>query len=216
MVSRPVYAQWTSACQDGNSTSTQCTTARNAMRSDVGNNIDPYAIDWPVCTSTSKYNEIYLFYKHQYETRVDNIPPPKKYMDMIEYFNKYPDREFYVDEELSKKQLDDAKIIITTDGFPYDPCEENYLTSYLNQADVQKAIHVVPKKWPGTQIHYQGGLPDMTVLWQWIIDNTPKPLHLTIISGDDDTVCGMSPQSIYVCLASLRISLCININVAVA
>ena len=32
----------------------------------------------------------------------------------------------------------------------------------------------------------------MTVLWQWIIDNTPSPLKLTIVSGDDDTVCGLA------------------------
>eukprot|EP01084_Bolivina_argentea_P318191 551769_1 len=186
MVSRPVYAQWTSSCHDGNSTSNACTQARNNMRSDVGNNIDPYAIDWPVCHTTSKYNEIYLFYKHQQEMGNDNIPPPAKYGKMMEYFNKYPEREWYIDPNY--KDGADPNIIITTDGFPYDPCEENYMTNYLNQAAVQQAIHVKPKHWPGTQIHYQGGLPDMTVLWQWIIDNTPTPLHLTIVSGDDDTV----------------------------
>jgi len=177
MVSRPVYAAWMSACSDGNTSSVACNNARNSMRNDVGNNIDPYAIDWPVCTQRSKYNEIYLFYKYQQESGNDNIRAPAYYADMIDYFNKYPDKEWYIDPNGL-----DAPDIITTDGFPYDPCEENYMTSYLNQAAVQQAIHVVPKHWPGTQIHYQGGLPDMTVVWQWVIDNTPSPLHLNTVT----------------------------------
>eukprot|EP00483_Globobulimina_turgida_P001909 UN01911 len=178
-----------SACHDGNSTSTACNNARNAMRSDVGNNIDPYAIDWPVCHTNSKYSERYLFYKHQQETGNDNIPPPGKYAKMIEYFKQNPEEEWWDDGEGGLRA---TAVIITTDGFPYDPCEENYMDSYLNQAAVQAAIHCVPKHWPGTTLHYQGGLPDMTVVWQWIIDNTPTPLHLTIVSGDDDTVCGLA------------------------
>jgi carboxypeptidase C (cathepsin A) len=189
MTSRPVFSQWTSACKDGDSSSNACTTARNAMRSDVGNNIDPYAIDWPVCKEHSKYNEIYLFYKYQYESGADNIRPPGIYGRMFDYFKEYPGREIYVD---GKNVRGDNDIIITTDGFPYDPCEENYMSSYLNEAAVQTAIHVKAKHWPGTQIHYGGGLPDMTVVWKWVIANTPKPLHLTIVSGDDDTVCGLA------------------------
>jgi carboxypeptidase C (cathepsin A) len=189
MVSRPVYAEWMRACQDGNTSSTACSTARSAMRSNVGNNIDPYAIDWPLCVRTSKYDERYLFYKHQQEMGYDDIAPPGKYAKMMEYFKQYPKEEWW-DDEYGAVGLD--AVIITTDGFPYDPCESNYLNQYLNQASVQAAIHCVPKHWPGTQIHYQGGLPDMTVVWRWIIANTPKPLHLTIVSGDDDTVCGLA------------------------
>eukprot|EP00490_Sorites_sp_Unknown_P022726 CAMPEP_0114657326 /NCGR_PEP_ID=MMETSP0191-20121206/13710_1 /TAXON_ID=126664 /ORGANISM="Sorites sp." /LENGTH=372 /DNA_ID=CAMNT_0001876385 /DNA_START=417 /DNA_END=1535 /DNA_ORIENTATION=- len=190
MTSRPVYAQWMSACQDGNSSSNACSNARSAMRSEVGNNIDPYAIDYPTCKERSRYNQVYMFYEYMYNSGIDNIKPPGIYGRMYDYFKEHPKEVFYTDKHGIAPG--DPKIIITTDGFPYDPCEENYLTGYLNRADVQKAIHVVPKTWPGTHIHYEGGLPDMTVVWQWIIDNTPTPLHLTIVSGDDDTVCGLA------------------------
>lgn len=192
MVSRPTYAEWMSACADGNSTTSACTSARNAMREEVGNNIDPYAIDYPTCTQRSKYDEVYLLYKHLRDQGIDDLRAPGIYGRMMDYFDANPESEWFTDEGTFKKENADPKIIITTDGFPYDPCESNYLTEYLNQADVQTAIHVKAKHWPGTQIDYEGGLPDMTVLWQWIIDNAPEPLKLTIVSGDDDTVCGLA------------------------
>eukprot|EP00483_Globobulimina_turgida_P003418 UN03424 len=109
---------------------------------------------------------------------------------MIEYFNKYPDKRYYSWDGTWDPSAT-YPLILSIDNFAYDPCEENWLDSWINQASVQAAIHVVPKHWPGTQINYGGGLPDMTVLWKWIIANTPSPLHLTVVSGDDDTNCGL-------------------------
>eukprot|EP01084_Bolivina_argentea_P297984 513437_1 len=86
MVSRPVYAQWMSACRDGNTSNTACTNARNAMRTNAGHNYDPYAIDWPVCETHSKYNEIYLFYKYMQDMGIDDVPPPGIWGKMIEYY----------------------------------------------------------------------------------------------------------------------------------
>jgi hypothetical protein len=194
MTSRPVYSQWMSACQDGNTNSNACSSARGAMRNDAGNNYDPYAVDWPLCKALSKYSEIYMFYKYQFESGIDILPPPGVYGKMYDYFQEHPDRDIYYNDDVKDVGVGVGvgEIIITTDGFPYDPCEDIYMTAYLNQPDVQKAINVKPKLWPGTEIRYGGGLPDMTVVWQWVIDNTPKPLHLTIVSGDDDTVCGLA------------------------
>jgi hypothetical protein len=191
MVSRPVYNEWMSACQGGNVSNSACSAAKSAFRQDIGSNIDSLAIDFPTCKAVPNFNELYLFYKHQVEVEKNrDILVPARYAKMIEYFNKHPDEEIYYDG-IGTDPSAVFPIIISTDGFGYDPCEENWLNTWINQASVQAALHVVPKKWPGTQIRYGGGLPDMTVLWKWIIANSPTALHLTVVSGDDDTNCGL-------------------------
>ena len=129
MVSRPTYAQWMSVCKDGNSSSSACASARNGMRTEVGNNIDPYAIDYPVCKEFSKYDEIYLHYKYIFENIDNSIEPPGIYGKMLKYFNKYPNEIYYYDNNIERdnSNIDEPKIILTIDGFPYDPCESRYL-----------------------------------------------------------------------------------------
>ena len=114
---------------------------------------------------------------------------PNFYQKMIAYFEKHPEEQFYADPNRnganklrSFPDLDDI--------LPYEPCLENYMTEYLNQKSVQHAIHVINKTWPGTQLHSVKNITNgMEPIWQWIIDNDPS-LHITIVSVDDDTVCG--------------------------
>jgi carboxypeptidase C (cathepsin A) len=76
---------------------------------------------------------------------------------------------------------------------PYDPCEENEETVYLNRADVKAAIHVSPKAfaWAGctNNINYNmaDGETAMEPIYQFLLANTQ--LQMVIFSGDDDSVC---------------------------
>ena len=198
MVSRPVYQQWYIKCKNGNISyhdNTDCKNAHDAMNNDVGSNINRYALDYPVCQNgESKDNQIYLFYKYQYQNG-RYIPP--FYQRMIKFFEQFPNEQFYIDPQRKYQQnlLKNTKKTFPDfeDSIPYEPCSENYMTSYLNQVSVQDAIHVIHKKWPGTDIHYSnnGTNEYMEPFWQYVIDNMDEnnKLKLTIVSGDDDTVC---------------------------
>eukprot|EP01084_Bolivina_argentea_P036242 67086_1 len=128
LVSRAVYAQWMSACKDGNVSNAQCSAAKNAFYNDIGPNIDSLAVDFPTCKSIPNYNEIYLFYKHQIEVEKNNdILVPHKIKKMIEYFNKYPNKKYY---SYTGEEWDPSAtypLILSMDNFAYDPCEENWL-----------------------------------------------------------------------------------------
>lgn len=73
----------------------------------------------------------------------------------------------------------------------YEPCAEDWMTTYLNRQDVQKAIGVAPgSKWSiCASIDYS--IDDvnspMMPVWSWILKNSE--LNVMIYSGDDDSVC---------------------------
>lgn len=81
---------------------------------------------------------------------------------------------------------------------PYEPCIEEFMTTYLNRADVQTAIHV-----NGTRIgkfQWQMCSDDVGNAYNITDVNSPMmevwkdvlsfgKLHILILSGDDDSVC---------------------------
>eukprot|EP01083_Nonionella_stella_P023953 66273_1 len=182
LVSFPIWQQWHTTCQNGNVSNVACDSAKIAFQSAIGKGINRYAIDYPKCQTQSKYDELYLFYKQKAETNII----PVFYEKMIAFFDQNPEEVFY--ETLNQKALDSFPNI---DGFPYDPCASKHTRAYLNQAEVQQAIHVVAKQWPGSTLHYSkvSQQNPMEATWDWIIKNADPPLHLTIVSGDDDTNC---------------------------
>jgi len=76
----------------------------------------------------------------------------------------------------------------------YEPCEENFETTYLNRADVQTAIHVQSTTWAACSntIRYNQTDSDapMNHYYKDLIAATGGTLHMTVLSGDDDSVCG--------------------------
>lgn len=85
--------------------------------------------------------------------------------------------------------------IKAADDFPYDACAENEETTYLNRADVQKAIHAELKgtnSWiscSNTLNYNQTDVGEpMQPIYQYLFQNAPE-LRMWVYSGDDDTVC---------------------------
>lgn len=75
----------------------------------------------------------------------------------------------------------------------YEPCEEDYLTAYLNLPAVQTALHVKEGTvWAdcSRSIRYKqsDGLADMTPIYKYLIDGG-FGLNILVYSGDDDDVC---------------------------
>lgn len=86
----------------------------------------------------------------------------------------------------------------------YGPCGEDFMTKYLNRADVREALHIDhDRPWaPCDDPLFDGydeashNAPQMP-LWTQIIRNTDwaqlrmPPLKLLIFSGDNDAICGV-------------------------
>jgi carboxypeptidase C (cathepsin A) len=79
---------------------------------------------------------------------------------------------------------------------PYEPCEDNYATSYLNQMDVKTAIHVKSDiAWEEcsrtTKYKLADKLIPMEHYYRTILNSKSHPdLRVLVYSGDDDGVCG--------------------------
>jgi hypothetical protein len=76
----------------------------------------------------------------------------------------------------------------------YEPCAEDYTTTYLNLASVKEAMHVKSDiEWDmcSYSIRYdaQDGMTSMTPIYNYLIDGG-YGLNILVYSGDDDAVCG--------------------------
>jgi len=77
---------------------------------------------------------------------------------------------------------------------PYQPCIQDFMSAYLNRADVQAAIHVKSgAKWAmcsnavGEKYSVDDVNAPMMPLWKELMK--PGDLKIMIYSGDDDSVC---------------------------
>jgi carboxypeptidase C (cathepsin A) len=75
----------------------------------------------------------------------------------------------------------------------YEPCEDDYATSYMNLPEVKKAIHVNEAlTWAecSRSIRYdqKDGRTSMVPIYQYLIDGG-YDLDILVFSGDDDAVC---------------------------
>eukprot|EP00483_Globobulimina_turgida_P005540 UN05550 len=75
----------------------------------------------------------------------------------------------------------------------YSPCESNWNVEYLNKPAVQSAIYAKPTVWTDCSVKVDYSFLSMQnpmePTYKWLVENG-KGLRLTIVSGDDDSVCG--------------------------
>jgi len=158
LVSKPMWDQWVAACPTKDVV--LCGEAELQMEIQV-QDLDPYALDYPVCLSTS----------------------PAKY--------GRAQRHWLMNHVLPAHRKKAIKLASLGD---YDPCVDNYATTYLNRADVQAAIHAKPTVWAecSNKIDYNStdGEVPMEPIYQNLITN--YKLHILVYSGDDDSVCSTS------------------------
>jgi carboxypeptidase C (cathepsin A) len=146
--------------------------------------LNPYALDYPVCTEDSSTNKG-LAHKYGRSQRVWFMNHMLNVLTADEN-GKLSDARAQTLSSLQK-----ALGLEPVDG--YEPCEEDYMTRYLNRADVKTALHVKADiDWVDCSrtLHYKqsDGKNDMTPYYNYLIDGGFK-LNIVVFSGDDDDVC---------------------------
>ncbi|KAM0881647.1 hypothetical protein ACQ4PT_032809 [Festuca glaucescens] len=69
----------------------------------------------------------------------------------------------------------------------YDPCSGYYVDAYLNDPEVQKALHARTIKWAGcTDLHWKDSVASMVPTLKFLMANG---LPVWLFSGDFDSVC---------------------------
>ena len=146
LIPKPLWDDFNNNDCFANINNTLCSVLMVKMLNGAGN-INPYALDYPVCTSPQQ-NKLSSFLFE------DN--------DSLYPFNS-----------------------------DYQPCEEDYTTTYLNNKSVKKAINVNDIDWEVCSSIVKYNLLDkmkrMEKFYPKILNNSN--LRILIYSGDDDGVC---------------------------
>jgi carboxypeptidase C (cathepsin A) len=138
------------------------------MTAEVGN-LNPYALDYPVCLVNG-------------EPRLS--AQTRAHMSLLN--EDHP----WLKMPTPTNTVVPGEVPVTSE---YDPCTENYATSYLNQDSVKQAIHVQENiVWEDcsttTKYNMLDRLIPMSPLYKQLVHN--KDLRVLVYSGDDDAVCG--------------------------
>lgn len=168
------------------------------MYKQVGN-LNPYALDYPVCTEDSprkqgrgqrawlinnQLNALHTQYEGVTEQHVKTLRSALKLQPVDGYVLSWP---FILSIPHS------FVLLLLLRNLRYEPCEEDYLTSYLNQTSVKAALHVkedIDWKDCSYTLRYdqKDGSKTMTEYYNYLIDNK-FGLNILVFSGDDDDVC---------------------------
>lgn len=146
LIALPIYSLWEKHCLDRNNYNERfCGKLMNIMMQLSGDDINPYALDFPICTeaSTDSSNPV-------------SNQNGNSATSMVQISSTTPSPN---DIQASKRWMSsqslrfiNATTVKTPSFLPiadvYHPCAESHLFEYLNRNDVRKALHVeTDKEW---------------------------------------------------------------------
>ncbi|CAM9570665.1 unnamed protein product [Scytosiphon promiscuus] len=175
LLPKPAYDKWRKRCVsevDGSYVGRQwgdnghCDKLEEKLEGFVGN-LNPYALDYPVCTGEGS------------ETGTVTVAHAQR-MTMRDHHLRALSG---IEQELGGSHFAAAS---------YDPCAEDDTIPYLNRADVQQALRVREGTvWEqcSTQVRYKSTdmLRPMMPYYQRLLNDYDIPI--LVFSGDDDAVC---------------------------
>lgn len=164
LVPKPTYDSYVAKCvKSARPPTIECAALQSQILNGVGN-LNPYALDYPVCTqdsAKSRAGHAQQLWQLHHQLKASGIEP----------------------KTLKLKAMEE-----------YEPCEDNYANEYLNRPDVKSALHVkTTTKWMECSytIHYNS--TDMNSvstapIYNYLIDGG-YGLNILVYSGDDDAIC---------------------------
>jgi hypothetical protein len=192
LVSKPLWDLYTAACVTPIIKNiTECGNYFTLMYVE-NRGLNPYALDYPVCTEDSSTNKGKARkYGRAQRTWLMNHILPSLFTTEADAEGNY---KLSAEHQTQLANIKQTLGLQPVDG--YEPCAEDYMTSYLNQASVKSAIHVKSDiDWIDCSrtIRYKqaDGHHDMTPHYNYLIDGGYK-LNMVVYSGDDDDVCATS------------------------
>eukprot|EP01038_Epipyxis_sp_PR26KG_P013542 gene13542-18166_t len=166
LIAKPTYDSYQKKCVNAVKPNfKECIQLEYTILNGVGN-LNPYALDYPVCTSESGLKKGFAQRLWFLNTRI---------------------AAYFTPEE--RKSLG----LASTDS--YQPCEDDYADSYLNTAAVKNALHVKKDiSWASCSNKVNYNSTDSTEvstapIYNYLI-NGNYGLNILVYSGDDDSVCG--------------------------
>lgn len=165
LIAAPLYKEFQRSCRSKTEAPNKAVCAALAVKmlNGVGD-LNPYALDYPVCTTESKAKA------------------------------GRAQRLWQLQHQLAAYGIDPKLVGVKLQG-EYEPCAENYASTYLNQASVKTALHVKKEiKWSECSNKLNYNSTDMTEvstapIYNYLIDGG-FGLNILVFSGDDDGVCG--------------------------
>jgi carboxypeptidase C (cathepsin A) len=163
---------------------TECEAYFMKMYRDIGN-LNPYALDYPVCTESSNSNGLAVAEASAFGRKYGRSQRAWLINYMMEGMKEDFSHEGF-------KALKSSLKLEPVDG--YEPCAEDYMTNYLNQPAVKTAIHVKEDiDWVdcSRSLRYdqKDGKNSMVPNYKYLIDGK-YGLDILVYSGDNDDVCG--------------------------
>jgi serine carboxypeptidase-like clade 2 len=206
LIALPLFLKWETHCTDPNHyPADECGVIMDAMFKESGDGINPYALDFPVCTEQD--NDDYpptATRSHSYnEDEVDFVLDDEVdfVLDANEISATSAIKRNLVSgtasaqsTKLMKHSSARAPPFLPQQDVYY-PCAENHLFDYLNREDVKVALHVEQSKdWSmcSDEIEYSeqdSNSPQMSV-YEDLLDRARvrgTNLKIMIFSGDDDS-----------------------------
>jgi len=184
----------------------KCNDALLPLYEDAIYKTNPYALDWPVCSSGRAFWELELDLKntkqrhqHQMHTLLMHVAQQHIGGSMVGIKRSLRQTDKGLDH--LQDQLTSRKLYtqMEEDGIHYSPCEDFWITSWMNQADVKTSLHVDANiKWMECanspfRFNDTDTLITMVPYYKQILEH-PAAANLSILvySGTDDSVCSTS------------------------
>jgi carboxypeptidase C (cathepsin A) len=140
--------------------------------------INPYAMDYPVCTS-AQHTWLSEFMWSNKKRQKEHLRRTKK----LKKEHNFPDKVRYFFNQIPSLK-------------EYRPCIDRYSKAYLNQSSVKKALHVKESiYWTECtdKVHYSMHDQNLKIekYFTSILDDKTIPdFRILVFSGDNDAICG--------------------------
>jgi carboxypeptidase C (cathepsin A) len=164
LIAKPTYDAYEKDCINAVKPSVkECVSLEIQILNGVGD-LNPYALDYPVCTTTSKAKQ------------------------------GRAQRLWLMNHMLAHRTTEERKMMGVLSTTEYEPCADDYTSSYLNLASVKAALNVKSSiKWNScsNSINYNStdsASVSTAPIYNYLIDGG-FGLNILVYSGDDDAVC---------------------------
>jgi carboxypeptidase C (cathepsin A) len=171
LIDKPTWDAYQATCKDAIRPNVEeCERLAVSIMNGIGD-LNSYALDYPVCNTNSAAkagrSQRYFLLKSMLSADAG------KMLD---------------------NTLKGSRSSVKSSGSSYEPCIDNYASTYLNTKSVQSALHVKSTKWDECSYTVKYNSTDSVFvstapIYNYLVDGGFN-LNILVYSGDDDSVCG--------------------------